>query len=230
MKKVLSSLMALFFIFGMAVAPVFAETSVQSVNVNVTATVANPNTVTTQIKNIADNANAAAMGFGTINGSQPSWSNMALQYVQISVQDNAPTWNLRAYTNNFEGVSIDTTTWGTDFYGAMLSQTLGGKKIYLNHTVNTAAPVGGVAPVAPMAGGSGTVWKIVQDRNDSGYNPGYINIAVGGPDYTKIFPQDSDGIVLAAPTTPFYWYVEGNFNAVAADSYTAKFKLELVNL
>src|SRR3989344_7218492 len=76
-----------------------ADTTVDGSTVGVTATVSGINDLISQAKNISNNADAAAISFGTIGTRPAPWSTPSQQYIEMSVNDNAPAWRVRAYTN-----------------------------------------------------------------------------------------------------------------------------------
>lgn len=231
MKKLLSAVLALCVVAAVS-ASMFAETSVQTINVNVTATVLSPNTVNYTIKNVTDNNTAASFGFGTLNGVQSNWGTLAKQYIEMNVLDNAGTWILRGYTDNF-ATNPSTTVWGTNYYGAMNQDNPpagGGCKVYVGMSVSSYVVTGGMLPSVPDNGSMTSPWKVVADKHDSPFVPANGNLAVGGPSWCKIYPATTaDGILLASSSSPMYWYVDADFSSAVADSYTAKFKLELLN-
>jgi hypothetical protein len=156
MKRMIIAAGAALSLAVMAAAPLFAETSVNQANINVSATVLPANSLTAQPKLLSNSQNAASIGFNDINAGAALWSTRPLQYVQVVVNDNAPGWRLRIYTNNFT-VAPATVT-GHAFGG-------------LVNVVSTAT-----ITKAPMA------WMILPDTGtNAGGGPGVGNPACGGP-------------------------------------------------
>ncbi|MBK7207426.1 MAG: hypothetical protein IPH91_03995 [Elusimicrobia bacterium] len=96
-----------------------AETVVAVNTVDAVATVSVVDDLYTDVMIMSNNNLTAVrtLNFGTINGTPALWSNKPLQAVKIKVDDNAPSWRLRTYTDNFPATTPTTTTWGWNFGG-----------------------------------------------------------------------------------------------------------------
>ena len=221
------------------------ETTVAGTTISVTASVSGVVNLSTQPKNITDNSNAAGLTFTTVTSKPAAWSNRSLQYVQISVDDNAISWRLRTYSNNFSTYtnkpnSISTTTWGFA-YGGMVSGTQGAKV--------SMAWLANVTLLTPTVGnpalGTTNGWTYLKDFNDvddPNTNPaiesfpvadsqGYTNIAFGSPAFTRVVDPRASGSSnsLTATNDSWFLYFEGDFNSSPAASYSTNLVLELLN-
>jgi hypothetical protein len=225
----------------LAVSSLYAETQVGVSSVAVSATVTGVNSLTTDIRNISDDSEASAVAFGTVSSGGPAWGTLPNQYVRVRVQDNAASWRLRSYTDNFDS-RPSTATWGLQ-YGGLKGASPGAKVpmgwMALPNTVPNGPGTGNPAD------GTSNGWTFLKDEhdvddpatvgNDEGFpasdQAGYTNIAFGSPSFTRVVrPNISGGSeALGNPTDPFYWYVEGDFSSAPATTYSGNIVLELIN-
>lgn len=226
---------------------VFAETSMFTSSIDVSASVLTTSLILPQILNISNDLENTAIAFGSVNSDALAWANQPAQYIKLTVTDNSAAWRLRAYSDNYTEAPA-TSTWGYQYGG--LRGAVDGAKIPMGWLVNKTVLAGGPVLGNPSLGVTNgwTFLKDIHDVRDPLFtNPdgtpgdnsfaaadlaGYTNIAFGGAAYTNIVrPNVSTGSEsLATPTTPFYMYLEGSFNAAVATSYTGALKLELINL
>lgn len=220
-----------------------AETRVAGSTVPVSLVVAGVNTLNSQIKNVSDNANAANVTFPSFSGPQSSWSLVANQYMQLSVDDNSVGWRLRLYSNNFTS-QPSTTTWGFQ-YGGLIGGP--GAKIPMAWLLNPNTIPGGPGIGVPANPANSTIngWTFLKDARDvddpaaAGDSSfvgadagGYTNIAFGSPAFTRIVRPNLAGgsEALATTTSPFFLYFKGDVSAAPASSYTTNLVLDLINL
>jgi hypothetical protein len=224
-----------------AVPALRAATTVDTYNTSVTATVGAVNAFTRNIRKIADNSADTAISFGAQSSAAPLWGSKPSQYLALSIDDNAPSWNLRVYTDNFASLPA-TATWGYQYGG--LKGNVDGAKAAMGWMVlpNTDTNASGGPGLGNPADGSTNGWTFIKDKSDqddpstasddsfAGF-PGYLNVAYGASSFTSIVRPNLTGGAeqLPARTDPFYMYFEGNFNGAPAASYSANLKLELIN-
>ncbi len=224
-----------------------AETLAGGTTVTVNATVGSINTLTTRTKLISDDSNSAvdgALTFTNIPRSPAAWSTLPNEAIQISVDDNSPSWRLRTYTNNtFNPPVPSTTVWGFA-YGGMIGKIPGSKAAMAWLNNSTALTPSGPGTGDPSTGtvNGWTYFKDNHDVNDPGTATnesfaaadfdGYTNIAFGSLSETRIVrPQPFFGgsEKLAALATPWYMFVEADFSSARPDVYDTKLILELLN-
>ena len=224
-----------------SVASAFEINYVGGATVTVNASVTGSNTLTTQAKSIAGNGSSTTITYATIVGHPAAWSTLADQYIQISVDDNAPSWRLRSFTNNFVGISsVPTNVWGYA-YGGLKGDVNGAKAAVAwrnNSTILSTGPTTG----NPQTGTNG--WTFIKDMRDED-DPiavgdqsfvaadlaGYTNIAFGAPSYTRMVNPTVEGgsESLATITTPWFYYTEADFSPSPAATYSTSLVLELLN-
>ena len=197
------------------------NTSIDKKTVNITASIAPVNTLTTELKNISDNSAATGIAYGSISNPQ-SWGNLAQQYIKVTVDDNAASWRLRVLTDNFPTSTIDQdfkNLWGYA-YGGMVGPLTSGAKTPMGwrNSATLSAPNTGDPGANPTVG-----WTFIKDikdvddpattKKDDPATPkneeenesftfadtaGYTNVAYGGAGYTRIAkPEQPDD-----PNTP----------------------------
>lgn len=235
-----------------------ADTEVLPVGAIITAA---PADLTLEVRKISDNTLVTdkKVDFGSVVNSAPAWGTVAPQYVKMSV-DNPSGWELKTYTDNFTftGTVPDKAIWGQQF-GGLIGPAGSGKKVGMGWTVkNSALPFASLTPGDPKdgrklvgtppvfaPGGNGfTYLKDKADQNltdETGadvpgdqvfdMNSGYINIAFGNIDETRIVAPEleSGQVKLAAANSPMYLYVEGNFRGASAATYSTVINYDLVN-
>jgi hypothetical protein len=217
-----------------------AETSVGTSTVGVSATVLGVNTLTAEPRNVSDDQPAPGVAFGSVSPGGSAWSELADQYLRVAVNDNAASWRLRAYSNNFASPP-STATWGFQ-YGGLIGNVAGAKAPGAWLTNPNAIPGG--PGVGNPADGTSNGWTFLKDFHDvddpgaagdssfAGSDAdGYTNIAFGSPSFTRIVRPNIGGgsEALATPTSPFFFYLEADFSASPADSYSGTYVLELIN-
>lgn len=246
LKKVAGLAVALFVAAVVAAPAVRAENRVAGTTVTVSITIApSANPLTTQLKNVSDDLNAANVAFPAFSGPQSSWTLVASQYMQVTVDNNALAWRLRLYSNNFTE-QPSTTTWGFQYGG--LKGNVDGAKIPMAWLVNPntipsgpAATVGGIADPANSTINGWTFLKDARDvddpvaAGDSSFGAsdlgGFTNIAFGAPSFTRIVrPNVGGSEALTTIASPFYVYFKGDVSAAPAASYTTNLVLDLFNL
>jgi hypothetical protein len=256
MAKVIRITMAGLLLGALASLPLQAAT-VDTATVDVTATVTGVSTLTTQPKNIdtdtddTNDTDATNIAFGSIGAGTGVWGNLPGQYVRINVDDNAPSWRLSAYSNNFGGAVPDPADWPGTQFGGMISQ--GG-------ILGQRAPMAWMSLPNTVANGPGTGlpsdptqgWTFMKDladqddpataTNDESFAAsdaaGFTNVAFGAASFTNIVrpnlddpatPQSEGSETLAGRTDPFYWYVEADFSGSSAADYGTTINLDLIN-
>lgn len=99
-----------------------AETIVAVNTVDAIATVSVVDDLYTDVMIMSNNnlTGVRTLDFGTINGTPALWSNKPLQSVKIKVDNNAKSWRLRTYTDNFAAIvssNAHIANWGYNFGG-----------------------------------------------------------------------------------------------------------------
>lgn len=208
------------------------------------ATVTSVEELNVQVKdmNLID---GTSIDFGTISSGQEEWSTTPDNLVEISVNNNAPEWILRTYSDNFDSAP-DTTTWGFQYGG--LRGELDGARVPMAWMVlpNTTTLPGGPG-VGDPAESEENGWTFLKDKHDvddpspesegdesfgTAKEEGYLNIAFGSPSYTRIVrPNAPDGSSeeLSSATDPFYLFFEGDFSIAAGTDYTGDITLEMIS-
>jgi hypothetical protein len=228
-----------------------ALTMVGSSTFTVGATVTGVSTVTATLKLITTNVVVPGGSFTTLASSK-SWDSEADQYVDLTVNDNAISWRMRTYTNNFSTSSSfyspSTATWGLQ-YGGLVSTNTAGGKASMGWQASTSTVAGGYNinrttstgnPADPLTG-----WTFYKDAQDDWavsfatdaakfYNAdatGYTNIAFGGNGSTNIVePLVTGGsVTLPKATQDFFLYWDADFSTAGAASYKATVLVELIN-
>lgn len=220
-----------------------AETQVNGTTIAVTATVIGVNNLITTVKNISNQASTTSITFGAVASPAAVWNNRAQQFVDISVEDNALSWRLRLYSNNF-GSAPSTTTWAFQ-YGGLIGNVAGAKA---PGAWSVLPDTGVVQFGGPGAGNpaTGTVngWTFMKDLHDAD-DPstvgnesfaaadatGYDNIAFGSPSFTRIIRPNVVGgsDALSATFSHFYLFLESDFSSSPAASYSTNLVLDLLN-
>ncbi len=247
MNKVIGFALAMFAVAAITTPALRAETRVTGTTVTASITIApSTNPLTTQLKNVSNNANAASVAFPSFSGPQSSWSLVASQYMQIAVNNNSLAWRLRLYSNNFTS-QPSTTTWGFQ-YGGLVGNVAGtkiGMAWLTNDTVipsgpNPASPTGITDPANSTLHG----WSYLKDARDvddpnaagdssfgAADGAGYTNIAFGSPGETRIVrPNVGGSQPLGTPSSAFFLYYKGDVSNAAAASYNTNLVLDLFNL
>ncbi len=245
LKKVSLKLGLLLAAISVTTSVAFAETQVRSSSITVSASIVGVNTLFTEIRTIAaagEGDVATVIDFVGAESGAPEWTNLPAQYVKVAVTDNALSWRLRTYTNNFANeTTISTTTWGTQYGG--LKGDVDGAKASLAWLCNpTAIPNGPAVSVdGYVTPSSGTVngWTFMKDARDEGETSsfsasdegGYTNIAFGSPSFTRIVRPNIAGgnEALASRTAPFYYYIKADFSSAPAAEYDTTLVFELLN-
>ncbi len=244
LKKIAGLAMATFAIAAIATPELRAETRVTGTTVTVSITIApSANPLTTQLKNVSGDANAASVAFPSFSGPQSSWNLVASQYMLVTVDNNSLAWRLRLYSNNFTS-QPSTTTWGFQYGG--LVGSVPGTKIGMAWLTNPTAISGGpgIGSPADPANSSINGWTFLKDARDvddpiaagnSSFGAadadGYTNIAFGSPGETRIVrPNVGGSEALGTPSTPFYLYFKGDVSTAAAAVYGTNLVLDLINL
>jgi hypothetical protein len=241
------------------IAVAFASTLVHSApadskDVDVSATILGVGRLTVSTHKIADDTLVAPnkINFGSVENTVGEWSTLPTEYVKVTVEDNETAWKLKTYSDNFGGVLPDTTTWGWQF-GGMIATGRPGAKVALGWLANPtliAAPGPGTGNPANgravdidgkwIAGGNGFTYLKDKADGDAPEQEGdqsfhmeddYINIAQGSFSETRIMRPnlEAGNEKLDTQTTPFYVYVEGQFNGAPPAVYSTTIKLDLVN-
>lgn len=201
-----------------------AETVVAVNTVDAVATVNVVDDLYTDVMIMSSNAltPTRVLDFGTITGTPALWSNKPLQAVKIKVDNNAQSWRLRTYTENFPAATPSTTTWGWNFGGMKAGD---GAKAAMGWMIlpDTGTHAAGGPGTGDPANGSikstsnviigGNGWTYLKDSKDyndpsndiivDGINTkdesftgsdaaGYCNIAFGGPSTTNIVRPNID--------------------------------------
>ena len=232
-----------------------AETTVDTKQTTVSATINAAKTLSMAIKNIVDDSVApGGLTFGSVATDAAEWANQPAEYIELAVDDNvALSWRLRTYTDNF-AVAPDMATWKEQF-GGLIGTTIPGAKVPMGWLVNpTTIPNGpglGDPAVGRVVDSSGVVsgngFTYLKDFNDydivstTGTDQvesfaaadlaGYCNVAFGSNSETNIVRPNltAGNEKLAARDAPFFYYVEGNFKAALGDAYETTIKFDLIN-
>lgn len=182
-----------------------AETIVAVNTVDAVATVNVVDDLYTDVMVMSDNSLTAVrtLNFGDINGTPALWSNKPLQAVKIKVDNNAQSWRLRTYTDNFGAIASSTThiaDWGYNF-GGMKAGT--GAKAAMGWMIlpDTGTHAGGGPGTGNPADGSvkstagviigGNGWTYLKDFND--YNDPSNDVIVDGVNTKDESFAGSDG-------------------------------------
>jgi hypothetical protein len=167
---------------------------------------------------------------------------LANQYVAITVNDNAVSWRLRVYTNNFNDAP-NPAVWGYNYGGLVNAQlaliaTMGWYCTASNTIPNTGNPQ------FPATTG----WKNFLDKMDAD-NPstgsvnesfssmddgGYTNIAYGTGSYTRVIRPNIAGpqsVSLNKFNDTFYLYLEAGTppNTDMNATYNATVVMDLIH-
>jgi len=223
-----------------------AETIVAVNTADVSATVTGLSALFTDVLKMSDNSAVVdrTLKFGTIAGNPAAWSNKPGEAIKIKVDDNALSWRLRTYTDNF-ATAPSTTTWGFNFGG--LKGNVDGAKASMGWMI--LPDTGTHAAGGPGTGDPSQVppngWTFVKDAKDyddpntaasdesfaSSDGAGYTNVAFGTASFTRIVRPNIGGgnEALASRDADFYYYAEANFNGATAATYGTTIKFDLIN-
>lgn len=224
--------------------------------VEITATISSFGTMNMDFLKIADDTDVGAIEFGAVENTVGDWSTLPKAYIKISVIDDAPSWTLRVYTDNFKDQPApEISTWGYQ-YGGLVDHTRPGAKVALGWLASeslrgSTGPVTGnpadgrkldntVDPPQWLSGGNGFTYLKDKSDNDDPIQPGnqgfvitdgYLTVAFGSPSYTRVVRPDLEpgNIELATATSPFYFYVEGQFRGASAADYGTMINFDLVS-
>lgn len=183
-----------------------------------------------------------------------TWTAVASQYLDIYVVNNSSAgWQLKVYTDNFNGVSISTTIWGYQ-YGGLKGDTVSGARIPMGWLVRKSTSAFSADPYfdgnPPVLGEDPSIstdtcrfgWlhlKDLSDANPPGFttysftgSAGYTNVAYGGAGYTSVVLPRKDTLSwgLVNRMDHFYILFEADFNGAYADTYTGIIKLDMISL
>jgi len=207
---------------------------ISSSTVAMSATVSGVNsmTVTTPL---------GAIAFGTLGSGGAAYSTKATQYVQIAVNNNAASWKVRTWTNNY-GSQPSTTTWGFQYGG--LKGAVNGDKISMGWQASSATAAGINLVAGDPATSASNGWTYLKDIKDVWDNvivphndfatsdaAGYTTVAYGNGTYTNINVPNAVGgsRALTNRTDSFYLYTEADLSVASADTYTGTLVIDLTN-
>jgi len=240
MKRSIKLAVAVFAVATLASRVVCAETSVVTNSISASASITAVNNLTTELLKIADNTLATALAFGSVSSGGTAWNTLPESYVKVTVQDNSVAWRLRVYSDNYD-TAPSTAVYGYS-YGGLRGDVVGSKVPMA--WLNSATLLAGGPAVGNPVDGTTNGWIFLKDEKDvddplladdqsfvGSDAVGYTNIAFGAASYTRMIRPDLEGfsVQLATPTSPFYFYTEGDFSSAPAATYTGTIKLELLN-
>lgn len=184
--------------------------------------------------------------FGNQNNAVPEWSTLAGQVIRVRVV-NANGWELKTFTDNFNGTPpSDTSKWGLQ-YGGLVANDGSPKKVGLGWAVKKerlqASEVGSGNPALNTTNG----FTFIKDKADQDlpelagdqsfdYASGYINVAFGSYNETNVVIANNQDAGVSKPIVKltnsndyFYYYLEGNFSGASAATYQTLVRFDLYN-
>jgi len=213
---------------------------VSNATVSMSATVGGVNSMTVVVKNVSDNA-TAAYALGSLASGGAAYNTKALQYAQINVNDNASSWKVRIWTNNYTDGTPSTTIWGFQYGG--LRGDGAGSKIAMGWQAAIAIVASGITPDTPVNSAT-TGWSFLKDLKDvddpsapgdfsfaTADADGYTTVAFGNGSYTNVVVPNAPGgsRALALRGDPFYIYTEADLSVASATEYTGTLVIDLSN-
>jgi hypothetical protein len=212
-------------------------------------TIAASSSFTANTKKISDNSGSNTIFTFESVDTSARFSGYPNEYIAINVDDNAASWKLQIFSDDFVSAP-STVTYGFQYGGLIGDQVSYGTKVsmaWIASTMTVMNATGGPA-LGNIPGTAGSQWTFLKDVHDiddplavvtsttssswtNAQKAGYANIAYGSVAGTSVVTTDASGTGVMRPLKnrkdQISVYVRADFSLAPADKYHGTIGLEL---